>query len=197
MKPKTALLYELISLCILTAACFIGYFSISSTLFYFSAEAFVLSVSLAIFYGRTNRGDRVSSIIVATLVLSAITFFSAYLPSIWSGDFVADLDSEMHSTKQYLYEMFYITWPLIVFKGIYSWYGTLKMDRNSKESELFTGLVIAVFTSFGIGIICLFLFELAENSGNAIVLFSIVLSRILVAFYRHKQIIRSVVFKSK
>lgn len=179
---------ELISVGLLIIACLVGWFDIPSTLFYIACEVIICTLLIAVLYLITKRAERLAGIVPVIFFISVIVFFSASLPATMTNTYQFEI-SFKESLPTYLIDMLKITWPLLlvrIFFGVLDLKSSNKDDKE-KENNLFKNLIVALFTSMGIGLLCVFLYKSDELLSPSIVLLSLILARILALFYNNKK----------
>ena len=191
-----SLFLELISVLLLIFACIIGWFDIPSTLFYISCEVIISTLLIGVLYTITNRAERLLGIITVLAFISVLVFFTASIPAILTNTYHVE-DSFFHVIPEYLTDMLMITWPLLTIRvgfGVFNLTrGTL--DVKQKEANLFQNLVILLFTSLGIGLLCVFLYRSTSYIETSVILTSLLVARFIAFIYTNKQEIKNILNK--
>lgn len=188
---------DVISIFLLIIACAIGWFDIPSTLFYISSEVVVYSLMIAVLYAISNRYEQILSIVFAAVFISIVVFFSAFLPAYFSHTFDTQGLKFKPAAISFLVSMIKVTWPLIIVKVVLSTMSVLNKDTNVKlkESNLFKNLIVALFTSIGIGLLVVFFLNQSATVNTMIIIFGLVFARILSLAYINKTAIKDLLNK--
>lgn len=190
MKTKKSFVFNILSYLLLIAGVYFDFWGIASTLFYFVIEATINCGIAGYWFKRTPSSHAgISGAIGGALGGAALTTLFTFYLTVMSNEMHFDPLNDSPKIIQFLWFIIQVTWPLIIVKSITS-YIEYK-GANSKEIEEHSwniGIhsIMSTFLSFAITLIVL---SCIEINHTAIVIASLLVSRIIFDLYLYRAVL--------
>lgn len=197
MKTKRRFLFNVLSYIILALGVTLGYWGISTTLFYFVIEASI-SRGIAAYWFKQRGRKRIGikGALSRGIGVGLITLNFVFILTTLAGESHFSKDPDQSPRLDFFISMLVLTWPLIVYKTITTYLLLKDADKVQIEKTAWEEAIHSIMSIFIAFVLTLIFLRLIDINHKLVIICTLIIGRILFDVYLFRTVLGLKIKKS-